>query len=30
VQPYRDSVNVFGLTVRYLFGRDDAPRRASP
>jgi MtrB/PioB family decaheme-associated outer membrane protein len=30
VQPYRDSVNVFGLTVRYQFGRDDTPHRASP
>ncbi len=30
VQPYRDSVNVFGLTVRYQFGRDDAPHPASP
>jgi len=24
VQPYRDSVNMFGLTVYYAFGRDDA------
>jgi MtrB/PioB family decaheme-associated outer membrane protein len=23
VQPYRDSVNLFGLTVRYQFGRED-------
>ena len=30
VQPYRDSVNVFGLTVRYQFGRDDAPAKKSP
>jgi len=27
VQPYRDSVNVFGLTVRYQFGSD---RQAAP
>jgi MtrB/PioB family decaheme-associated outer membrane protein len=25
VQPYRDNVNVFGLTVRYQFGRDTSP-----
>jgi hypothetical protein len=27
VQPYRDNVNVFGLTVRYQFGRDDTPTK---
>ncbi len=25
IQPYRDSVNVFGLTVRYQFGHDSTP-----
>jgi MtrB/PioB family decaheme-associated outer membrane protein len=30
VQPYRDSVNVLGLTVRYAFGRDDSPAHSSP
>jgi hypothetical protein len=29
VQPYRDNVNLFGLTVRYQFGHD-AAARASP
>jgi MtrB/PioB family decaheme-associated outer membrane protein len=29
VQPYRDNVNVFGLTVRYQFGRDSAPSAKS-
>jgi MtrB/PioB family decaheme-associated outer membrane protein len=29
VQPYRDSANVFGLTVRYQFGRDETPERKS-
>jgi MtrB/PioB family decaheme-associated outer membrane protein len=26
IQPYQDSVNLFGLAVRYQFGRDDAPK----
>jgi hypothetical protein len=30
VQPYRDSVNVFSLTVRYQFGRDTAPAHSAP
>jgi hypothetical protein len=29
VQPYRDSVNVFALSVRYQFGRDEAPTNKS-
>ena len=29
VQPYRDNVNLFGLTVRYTFGRDDGPAQKS-
>jgi MtrB/PioB family decaheme-associated outer membrane protein len=29
VQPYRDNVNLFGLTVRYQFGGGDAPAQAS-
>jgi hypothetical protein len=29
VQPYRDSVNVFALTVRYQFGRDSTPAHVS-
>jgi hypothetical protein len=29
VQPYRDSVNLFALTVRYQFGRDDAAGQKS-
>ncbi len=28
IQPYRDSVNMFGLTVRYQFGHDSTPRAA--
>ena len=28
IQPYRDSVNLFAITVRYQFGRDNAPRAA--
>jgi hypothetical protein len=30
VQPYRDNVNVFGLTVRYQFGRDSGAAQTSP
>jgi hypothetical protein len=30
VQPYRDSVNAFSLTVRYEFGRDNASSHATP
>ena len=30
VQPYRDNVNVIGLTVRYQFGLDDTPTHQSP
>jgi len=30
VQPYRDNVNVFGLTVRYQFGRDVLGQQPSP
>jgi MtrB/PioB family decaheme-associated outer membrane protein len=30
VQPYRDNVNVFSLTVRYQFGKDDAASPKSP
>jgi MtrB/PioB family decaheme-associated outer membrane protein len=30
VQPYRDNANVFALTVRYQFGKDDAAPRNSP
>jgi MtrB/PioB family decaheme-associated outer membrane protein len=30
VQPYRDSVNTFSLTVRYEFGRDATTARTSP
>ncbi|MEP6884848.1 MAG: MtrB/PioB family decaheme-associated outer membrane protein [Gammaproteobacteria bacterium] len=30
IQPYRDNVNLFGLTVRYQFGRDNTPARKSP
>jgi MtrB/PioB family decaheme-associated outer membrane protein len=30
VQPYRDNVNIFALTVRYKFGKDDAAARKSP
>jgi len=30
VQPYRDNVNVFGLTVRYQFGRDAVATQKSP
>lgn len=30
VQPYRDNVNAFGLTVRYQFGRDVAAAKKSP
>lgn len=26
-QPYRDNVNVFGLTVRYQFGADSSAKR---
>jgi MtrB/PioB family decaheme-associated outer membrane protein len=29
VQPYHDNVNLFGLTVRYQFGRDDASAQKS-
>jgi len=29
VQPYRDNVNLFGLTVRYQFGRDDSAGQKS-
>ena len=29
VQPYRDNVNLFGLTVRYQFGRDDSTGQKS-
>jgi MtrB/PioB family decaheme-associated outer membrane protein len=29
VQPYRDNVNLFGLTVRYQFGRADSAARNS-
>jgi MtrB/PioB family decaheme-associated outer membrane protein len=29
VQPYRDNVNLFGLTVRYQFGRDDSTGQTS-
>jgi MtrB/PioB family decaheme-associated outer membrane protein len=29
VQPYRDSVNLFGLTVRYQFGREGAAAQKS-
>jgi hypothetical protein len=28
IQPYRDNVNLFAITVRYQFGRDNAPRAA--
>jgi MtrB/PioB family decaheme-associated outer membrane protein len=28
-QPYRDNVNLFGLTLRYAFGRDGAPAQKS-
>jgi MtrB/PioB family decaheme-associated outer membrane protein len=30
VQPYRDSVNVFGLSVRYQFGRNETAAQKSP
>ncbi len=30
LQPYRDNVNVFGLTVRYQFGRERTPAQTSP
>ncbi len=30
LQPYRDNVNVFGLTVRYQFGREHTPAQTSP
>ncbi len=30
VQPYRDSVNVFGLTLRYAFGGGEKPGQRSP
>ena len=30
VQPYRDNVNVFGLTVRHQFGRDTGAKQTSP
>jgi MtrB/PioB family decaheme-associated outer membrane protein len=29
VQPYRDNVNLFGLTLRYQFGRDDSTGQKS-
>jgi hypothetical protein len=29
VQPYRDNVNLFGLTLRYQFGRDEAAAQKS-
>jgi hypothetical protein len=28
IQPYRDNVNLFALTVRYQFGRNNTPRAA--
>jgi len=28
IQPFRDNVNLFALTVRYQFGRDSTPRAA--
>jgi len=30
IDPYRDNVNLFGLTIRYQFGRDTAVAHASP
>jgi hypothetical protein len=29
VQPYHDNVNLFGLTVRYQFGRDGGAAQTS-
>jgi len=28
IQPFRDNVDLFGITVRYQFGRDNTPRAA--